>query len=88
MLSVDPQIYRGNDVEFSLEAASLALWRQAKCEAFGLVCLRGGANRRVLIELAVEDVDGEYVRLNGLEMEWVQKLTTQPWVALSGASRQ
>jgi uncharacterized glyoxalase superfamily protein PhnB len=79
VLQVEPQTYRGNYVEFALQAGTLALWRQSECEAFGLASMRGGANRSILIELEVEDVDGEYVRLKGLQMDWVQELTTQPW---------
>jgi uncharacterized glyoxalase superfamily protein PhnB len=41
--------------------------------------MRGAANHSVLIEFEVEDVDGEYARLKGLQLEWVQELTTQPW---------
>jgi uncharacterized glyoxalase superfamily protein PhnB len=79
VLQVGPQIYRGNYVEFTLEAGTLALWRQSECEAFGLASMRGGANRSVLIEVEVDDVDAEYARLKSLQMEWVQELTTQPW---------
>jgi uncharacterized glyoxalase superfamily protein PhnB len=31
------------------------------------------------MELAVENIEGEYVRLKGMPSEWVQALTTQPW---------
>jgi uncharacterized glyoxalase superfamily protein PhnB len=79
VLQIEPQIYRGNYVEFTLEAGTLSLWRQSECEAFGIAPMRGGANDSVLIELEVEDVDGEYARLKGLQLEWVQELTTQPW---------
>ena len=79
VLQIEPQIYRGNYVEFTLEAGTLALWRQSECAEFGLGALRGAANDRVLIEFAVADVDGEYARLTGLQVEWVQALTTQPW---------
>src|SRR5262245_30926229 len=79
VLQIEPQIYRGNYIEFTLEAGTLALWRQSECAAFGLVSMRGGTNRSVLIELEVKDVDREYARLKGLQMEWVQELTTQPW---------
>jgi uncharacterized glyoxalase superfamily protein PhnB len=41
--------------------------------------VRGAANHSVLIEFEVAHVDGEYARLKGLEVEWVQELTTQPW---------
>jgi catechol 2,3-dioxygenase-like lactoylglutathione lyase family enzyme len=79
VLRIEPQIYRGNYVEFTLEAGTLALWRQSECEEFGLGPLRGAANHSVLIEFAVADVDAEYARLKGLQVEWVQELTTQPW---------
>jgi uncharacterized glyoxalase superfamily protein PhnB len=79
VLQIEPQIYRGNYVEFPLEAGTLALWRQSECEAFGITPVRGAANHSVLIEFAVEDVDGEYARLKNLQLEWVQELTTQPW---------
>ena len=79
VLQTEPQTYRGNYVEFALEAGTLALWRQSECEAFGIAPVRGAANHSVLIELEVADVDGEYARLKGLQLEWVQELTTQPW---------
>ena len=79
VLQIEPQTYRGNYVEFALEAGALALWRQSECEAFGIAPARGAANHSVLIELEVRDVDGEYARLKGLQLEWVQELTTQPW---------
>lgn len=41
--------------------------------------MRGVANDSVLLELEVTDVDAEYARLQGLQVEWVQALTTQPW---------
>jgi len=78
-MQIEPQIYRGNYVEFTLEAGTLALWRQSECAEFGVGTLRGTANNRVLIELEVADVDREYTRLKGLHVDWVQELTTQPW---------
>jgi catechol 2,3-dioxygenase-like lactoylglutathione lyase family enzyme len=79
VLQVEPQTYRGNYVEFALEAGTLALWRQSEYEAFGIAPMRGAANHSVLIEFAVEDVDGEYARLKGLQLELVQELRDQPW---------
>ena len=46
---------------------------------YGLGAVRGTTNDRVLIELEVADVELEYTRLKGLQVEWVQELTTQPW---------
>jgi len=31
VLQIEPQIYRGNYVEFTLEAGTLALWHQSEC---------------------------------------------------------
>ena len=79
VLRIEPETYRGNYVEFALEAGTLALWRRSECEAFGIIPMHGAANHSVLIELEVEDVDKEYARLKGLQLEWVQELATQPW---------
>jgi catechol 2,3-dioxygenase-like lactoylglutathione lyase family enzyme len=79
VLQIAPQTYRGNYVEFTLESGTLALWRQSEYETFGIAPMRGAANHSVLIEMAVENVDGEYARLKGLPIEWVQELMTQPW---------
>ncbi len=79
VLQIEPQIYRGNYAAFTLKTGTLALWRQSECAAFGLGALRGTANDRVLIELEVANVEQEYARLKGLQVEWVQELTTQPW---------
>lgn len=79
VLQIEPQISRGNYIEFPLEAGILALWRQSEFEAFGIAPMRGAANHSVLIEFEVEDVDREYARLKDLPLEWVQELTTQPW---------
>ena len=66
VLEIEPQISR----------AHRAGGRLVCC---GLGAVRGSANDRVLIELAVADVDREYARLKGLQVAWVQELTTQPW---------
>src|ERR687887_730445 len=79
VLQIEPQSYRGNYVEFTLEAGTLALWRQSECAEYGLALARGATNDRALIELEVADVEREYARLKGLQVEWVQELTTQPW---------
>jgi len=79
VLQMEPQIYRGNYVAFPLEAGTLALWHQSECAEYGLELARGAAHDRVLLELEVTDVEREYARLKGFQVEWVQELTTQPW---------
>jgi hypothetical protein len=58
VLQIEPQMYCGNYVEFTLETGTLALWRQSECAEYGLDLARGAANDRVLIELEVADVEG------------------------------
>jgi uncharacterized glyoxalase superfamily protein PhnB len=41
--------------------------------------MRGTANDSLLMQFAVEDIAGEYARRKGMQSEWVQGLTTQPW---------
>jgi catechol 2,3-dioxygenase-like lactoylglutathione lyase family enzyme len=79
VLQIEPQIYHGNYVEFALAAGTLALWCQSEYEAFAITPMRGAANHSVLIGFEVEDGDGEYARLKGLQLEWMQELTTEPW---------
>jgi len=43
VLQIEPQIYRGNYVEFTLETGTLALWRQSECAEYGLDLARGAA---------------------------------------------
>ena len=79
VLQIEPQTYRGHYVEFPTAAGILALWRQSEYETFGLGTLRGAANHSVMIEFEVEDVDQEYARLKGMQIEWIREPTTQPW---------
>ena len=79
VLHIEPQTYRGHYVEFPTAAGTLALWRQSEYETFGLGTLRGAANHSVMIEFEVEDVDREYGRLKGMQIEWIREPTTQPW---------
>jgi uncharacterized glyoxalase superfamily protein PhnB len=41
--------------------------------------VRGVDNHSVLLEFAIEDIEGEYARPKGLPLEWVHELTTEPW---------
>lgn len=34
---------------------------------------------QVILDLEVDDVDAEFVRLDALGVEWLQRPTTQPW---------
>ena len=79
VLQIEPVTYRGNYVEFVMEAGTLALWRESECAAYGLGSIRGASNQSVLIECQVANVEREYARLKRLGVEWVHDLTTQSW---------
>lgn len=51
----------------------LALWGQSDCAAFGLTPMQGAAKHWVRIELEIQDVEREYARLTGLQLEWLQE---------------
>jgi uncharacterized glyoxalase superfamily protein PhnB len=41
--------------------------------------MRGAAHHSVLMKPVTEDIEGEYARLTGMQIDWVQELTTQLW---------
>jgi predicted enzyme related to lactoylglutathione lyase len=40
---------------------------------------RAASQGEMILDFAVDDVDGEYERLKGIVVEWVTRPTTQPW---------
>jgi predicted enzyme related to lactoylglutathione lyase len=61
-------------------AATLAIAGVATLAVFGENIAEPAANRAVIIEFLVTDVDAEYSRLNGeLRLDLVQEPTTMPW---------
>jgi len=66
--------------EILTSAGRLALAGTATLSAFGEDIAEPGANRTVIIEFLVADVDAEHARLKDeLELNVVQKPTTMPW---------
>jgi catechol 2,3-dioxygenase-like lactoylglutathione lyase family enzyme len=66
--------------EIRTSAGTLAVAGTATLAVFGPDIAEPGANRTVIIEFLVADVDSEYLRLNGgLELDLVQEPTTMPW---------
>lgn len=61
------------------ESGTLALAGERTVALFGAGSARPAANRTVIIEFRVADVDAEYARLTSLCDEFVQKPTTMPW---------
>jgi predicted enzyme related to lactoylglutathione lyase len=65
--------------ELALGSCTLAIGHSDTTRLFGEDSARAGANRSVIIEFRVEDVDREHERLAGIVDTWVQSPTTMPW---------
>jgi predicted enzyme related to lactoylglutathione lyase len=58
---------------------TLAIGHTQTTQLFGEDSARPADNRSVIIEFKVDDVDGEYTRLQSTVTEWVRPPTTMPW---------
>src|SRR3954447_23370306 len=65
--------------ELVTPGCTLAVGHTQTTQLFGEDSARPAANRSVIIEFRVADVDAEYARLEPLVGEWVQAPTTMPW---------
>lgn len=71
----------GNEdfVEIRTAGSVLAICSQRSVEQDNASAAVAAANRSVILEFEVEDVDAEQARLRTLIPEWVLEPTTQPW---------
>ncbi|WP_037914692.1 VOC family protein [Actinacidiphila yeochonensis] len=65
--------------ELVTASGTLAVAGERTVALFGAGSAEPAANRSVIIEFRVSDVDAEYERLAALGQEFVQKPTTMPW---------
>ncbi|MET7485308.1 VOC family protein [Streptomyces sp. NPDC005538] len=65
--------------ELVTPACTVAIASTRTVALFGTDSARPAANRSVITEFRVSDVDAEYERLTSLDCEFVQKPTTMPW---------
>ncbi len=65
--------------EFVSPLATLAIGHTQTVAAFGMGSAEPAANRSVILEFRVKDVDAEYERLRPHVDTWVQEPTTMPW---------
>lgn len=65
--------------ELRFETFTLAIGSTRTLAFFGEGVAEPGANKSVIIEFRVENVDDDYERIKGLTSEIVQKPTTMPW---------
>ena len=74
------EIISSGYVEFQHSpCAGLAITSAATAEAYGEGVLSSGANRSLVLDFEVKDVDAHYTRLKERISEWVQTPTDQPW---------
>ena len=66
-------------VEIRTPGATLAISSQRSMDVFGAGATTPGANRALIIDFEVDDVDEERARLQGVIPECVLEPTTQPW---------
>jgi len=71
----------GDDVyaEFHGPRLALAISSERTIERHGAAAATAGANRSVILDFEVADVDAERARLSGLVAAFVLEPTTQPW---------
>lgn len=65
--------------ELTTPAGTLAIGSTRTVALFGEGSARAADNHSAIIEFLVDDVDAEYVRLQGLDTEFVNAPTTLPW---------
>jgi uncharacterized glyoxalase superfamily protein PhnB len=66
-------------VEFRTPGSVLAMSNEVAAQKFNANAAVAGANRSMIIEFEVADVDAERARLGSLIEKWVLEPTNQPW---------
>lgn len=66
-------------VELRTGGSTLSLSSKRSVDLFNAAAAEPAANRSVILDFQVEDVDGERSRLSGLVGEFVLEPTDQPW---------
>lgn len=71
----------GNDLfaEIVTAGGTLAIAHSQTMALFGAGSAHAADNRSVIVEFLVDDVDREYEKLRGADVEIVLEPTTQPW---------
>jgi uncharacterized glyoxalase superfamily protein PhnB len=74
------EILSSGYVEFQQSpCAGLAITATSTTRAYGDGVLAPSANRSLVLDFEVEDVDSHYARLKGTISEWVLTPTDMPW---------
>ena len=78
VLQVEPKDYTEHYVEFPMEHAAVSLYSLTEHEEFAPGSAQAAANRSIMLEFEVDDVDAQFERLK-TDVEWVMFPTTLPW---------
>ena len=81
VLQVEPRIFQDDYLEFPTGGAILSLYKQESLDKTIPGAMQAGANKSVMLEFEVEDVDQEFTRLkkSPLRIDWDMPPTTFPW---------
>ncbi len=81
ILKSEPKVFGEDYLEFHGSGAIFSLWSQEGAEKIAPGAMVAGANRSILLEFEVADVDQEYQRLKQQlpDLQWVMPPTTFPW---------
>jgi catechol 2,3-dioxygenase-like lactoylglutathione lyase family enzyme len=80
VLGVPPrQVSNGVYAEFPTDAGVLAIFSAEAQENYIPGSAEPAANKSVILEFKVADVDGEFARLQTFVKTWVKPTTNQPW---------
>ena len=74
-----PPVGNADYVEFKTPGATLALCSQRPVDIHNAGATSPAANRSVILEFSVADVDAERLRLGSVKVNWVMEPTNQPW---------
>jgi catechol 2,3-dioxygenase-like lactoylglutathione lyase family enzyme len=79
VLGREPREDRPEYVEFRTPGAAVSMYAQAELERYAPGATAAAANRSVMIEFEVGDIDAEHARLLARGFEFVMPPTTQSW---------
>jgi catechol 2,3-dioxygenase-like lactoylglutathione lyase family enzyme len=78
VLQIEPRLGE-QYAEFPTSGGTLSIWSRRAADQEAPGALHSGANRSIMLEFRVADVDEEYERLQRLDIEWVKPPSTQAW---------
>ena len=79
LTGMTPSILNDAYVEFQATGSSLSISSQATMDTYGARATTPRANRSIVLDFEVDDVDREFSRVREMPCEIVLQPTNQPW---------